>query len=89
MSFCKTSGKVDTGPPVKKSNDFRDVRRRVALEASKSDRSRFRWLAHGRHSEVFLVSSLLKRAVLKVMPVVGKFSQQRVEAITAAIECYL
>ncbi|XP_075723666.1 uncharacterized protein LOC142765811 [Rhipicephalus microplus] len=53
------------------------------------DRSRFRWLAHGRHSEVFLVSSLLKRTVLKVMPVVGKFSQQRVEAITAAIECYL
>ncbi|XP_075535190.1 serine/threonine-protein kinase haspin-like [Dermacentor variabilis] len=53
------------------------------------ERSRFRWLAHGRHSEVFLVSSLLKRTVLKVMPVVGHFSQQRVEAITAAIECYL
>ncbi|KAH6939600.1 hypothetical protein HPB50_019940 [Hyalomma asiaticum] len=53
------------------------------------ERSRFQWLAHGRHSEVFLVSSLLKRTVLKVMPVVGNFSQQRVEAITAAIECYL
>ncbi|KAL1423952.1 hypothetical protein MTO96_020745 [Rhipicephalus appendiculatus] len=53
------------------------------------DRNRFQWLAHGRHSEVFLVSSLLKRTVLKVMPVVGNFSQQRVEAITAAIECYL
>ncbi|XP_077512865.1 uncharacterized protein LOC144124071 [Amblyomma americanum] len=53
------------------------------------ERSRSRWLAHGRHSEVFLVSSLLNHTVFKVMPVLGHFSEQRVEVITAAIECYL
>ncbi|XP_077512866.1 uncharacterized protein LOC144124072 [Amblyomma americanum] len=54
-----------------------------------SERSRSKWLAHGRHSEVFLVSSLLNHTVFKVMPVLGHFSEQRVEVITAAFECYL
>ncbi|KAL1424989.1 hypothetical protein MTO96_019569 [Rhipicephalus appendiculatus] len=48
---------------------------------------RSKWLAHGHHSEVFQVASPLKRTVLKVIPVTGEFTDQRVDAIAAAIEC--
>ncbi|KAL3179765.1 hypothetical protein MRX96_037750 [Rhipicephalus microplus] len=48
---------------------------------------RSKWLAHGHHSEVFQVASPLKRTVLKVIPVTGVFTDQRVDAIAAAIEC--
>lgn len=48
---------------------------------------RCKWLAHGRHSEVFQLVSVLRRTVLKVVPVTADFSQQRVDAIAAAIEC--
>ncbi|XP_065280023.1 uncharacterized protein [Dermacentor albipictus] len=48
---------------------------------------RSKWLAHGHHSEVFHVASPRKRAVLKVIPVTGDFTEQRIDAIAAAIEC--
>ncbi|KAL3182012.1 hypothetical protein MRX96_035473 [Rhipicephalus microplus] len=46
-----------------------------------------KWLAHGRHSEVFRVASLLRRTVLKVVPVTGDFTDQEVDIIASAIEC--
>ncbi|KAL1441695.1 hypothetical protein MTO96_008413 [Rhipicephalus appendiculatus] len=55
------------------------------LPSGCQDRSK--WLAHGHHSEVFQVASPLKRTVLKVIPVTGEFTDQRVDAIAAAIEC--
>ncbi|KAH8022993.1 hypothetical protein HPB51_009597 [Rhipicephalus microplus] len=48
-----------------------------------------KWLAHGRHSEVFRVASLLRRTVLKVVPVTGDFTDQEVDIIASAIECCL
>ncbi|XP_077485116.1 uncharacterized protein LOC144095202 [Amblyomma americanum] len=45
-----------------------------------------KWLAHGRHSEVFQVASLVRRTVLKIIPIIGEFSEQQVGAIAAAIE---
>ncbi|XP_077485134.1 serine/threonine-protein kinase haspin-like [Amblyomma americanum] len=45
------------------------------------------WLARGRHGEVFQVVSLVRRTVLKVVPVPADFSKQRVDAIAAAIDC--
>ncbi|KAL1423030.1 hypothetical protein MTO96_021422 [Rhipicephalus appendiculatus] len=48
-----------------------------------------KWLAHGRHSEVFRVASLLRRTVLKVVPVTGDFTDQEVDTIVSAIECCL
>ncbi|XP_077561551.1 uncharacterized protein LOC144177841 [Haemaphysalis longicornis] len=58
------------------------------LPIGSQDRSK--WLAHGRHSELFQVVAPFKRNVLKVMPIVaGDFSKGRLETITAAIECYL
>ncbi|KAH8023287.1 hypothetical protein HPB51_011730 [Rhipicephalus microplus] len=53
----------------------------------KGCQDRSKWLAHGHHSEVFQVASPLKRTVLKVIPVTGVFTDQRVDAIAAAIEC--
>lgn len=51
---------------------------------------RSKWLAHGRHSELFQVVAFFKRSVLKVMPIVaGDFSKGRLETIATAIECYL
>ncbi|XP_077485135.1 serine/threonine-protein kinase haspin-like [Amblyomma americanum] len=47
---------------------------------------RSKWLAHGRHSEVFQVASLVRRTVLKIIPIIGEFSEQQVGAIAAAIE---
>ncbi|KAH7944816.1 hypothetical protein HPB49_000757 [Dermacentor silvarum] len=44
---------------------------------------RSKWLAHGHHSEVFEVASPLKRTVLKVIPVTGDFTEQRIDAIAA------
>ncbi|XP_077564516.1 uncharacterized protein LOC144179975 [Haemaphysalis longicornis] len=58
------------------------------LPIGSQDRSK--WLAHGRHSELFQVVAPFKRNVLKVMPIVaGDFSKGRLETITAAIECNL
>lgn len=48
---------------------------------------RSKWLAHGRHSEVFQVASLVRRTVLKIMPIIGEFSEQQVGIIAATIEC--
>ncbi|XP_075550120.1 uncharacterized protein LOC142583517 [Dermacentor variabilis] len=50
---------------------------------------RSKWIAHGRHSEVFQVASLLRRTVLKVVPVTGDFTQQQVDTIASAIQCCL
>ncbi|KAH9368061.1 hypothetical protein HPB48_001039 [Haemaphysalis longicornis] len=58
------------------------------LPIGSQDRSK--WLAHGRHSELFQVVAPFKRNVLKVMPIVaGGFSKGRLETIAVAIECYL
>ncbi|XP_077564438.1 uncharacterized protein LOC144179888 [Haemaphysalis longicornis] len=58
------------------------------LPIGSQDRSK--WLAHGRHSELFQVVAFFKRSVLKVMPIVaGDFSKGRLETIATAIECYL
>ncbi|XP_070393996.1 uncharacterized protein [Dermacentor albipictus] len=48
---------------------------------------RHKWLAHTRHSEVFQLSSVLRRTVLKVVPVTGDFTEQQVGTITSAIQC--
>ncbi|KAH6929775.1 hypothetical protein HPB50_005862 [Hyalomma asiaticum] len=50
---------------------------------------RSKWIAHGRHSEVFRVTSLLRRTVLKVVPVSGDFTKQQIDTIESAIECCL
>ncbi|KAH6931602.1 hypothetical protein HPB50_025670 [Hyalomma asiaticum] len=50
---------------------------------------RSKWLAHGRHSEVFQVASVLRRTVLKVLPVAGDFTEQQTDTIASAIECCL
>ncbi|XP_037574710.2 uncharacterized protein LOC119456962 [Dermacentor silvarum] len=50
---------------------------------------RSKWIAHGRHSEVFQVASLLRRTVLKVVPVTGDFTEQQVDTIASAIQCCL
>ncbi|KAH7946046.1 hypothetical protein HPB49_019672 [Dermacentor silvarum] len=50
---------------------------------------RSKWLAHSRHSEVFRVTSLLRRTVLKVVPVTGDFTEQQVGTIASAIQCCL
>ncbi|XP_077564541.1 uncharacterized protein LOC144180004 [Haemaphysalis longicornis] len=53
-------------------------------------RDRSKWIAHGTHCEVFKVVSLLKRTVLKVLPIqTGDFSDNRISTITSAIECHL
>ncbi|KAL1441691.1 hypothetical protein MTO96_008411 [Rhipicephalus appendiculatus] len=40
---------------------------------------RSKWLAHGRNSEVFQVASVLRRTVLKVVPVTGDLTEQQVD----------
>ncbi|KAK8766498.1 hypothetical protein V5799_006723 [Amblyomma americanum] len=54
---------------------------------STQSQGRCTWLARGRHGEVFQVVSLVRRTVLKVVPVPADFSKQRVDAIAAAIDC--
>ncbi|KAL3179766.1 hypothetical protein MRX96_037751 [Rhipicephalus microplus] len=48
---------------------------------------RSRWLAHGRNSEVFQVTSVPRRTVLKVVPVSGDLTEQQVDTIASAIKC--
>ncbi|XP_075748412.1 serine/threonine-protein kinase haspin-like [Rhipicephalus microplus] len=50
---------------------------------------RSKWLAHGRNSEVFQVTSVPRRTVLKVVPVSGDLTEQQVDTIASAIKCYL
>ncbi|KAH7951006.1 hypothetical protein HPB52_004246 [Rhipicephalus sanguineus] len=50
---------------------------------------RSKWLAHGRNSEVFQLASVLRRTVLKVVPVTGDLTEQQVDTIASAIECCL
>ncbi|CAN7980539.1 unnamed protein product, partial [Ixodes pacificus] len=50
---------------------------------------RSKWLAHGHHSEVFQVVSLLKRTILKIVPIMRDFTAVELEALTLGIESHL
>ncbi|XP_077564729.1 uncharacterized protein LOC144180223 [Haemaphysalis longicornis] len=56
------------------------------LPNGRQDRSK--WLAHGRHCEVFQVVSLLKRTVLKIMPIgAADVAEGHFDALITAIQC--
>ncbi|CAN8014161.1 unnamed protein product, partial [Ixodes persulcatus] len=50
---------------------------------------RSKWLAHGHHSEVFQVVSLLKRTIFKIVPIMRDFTAVEWEALTLGIESHL
>ncbi|CAN7983826.1 unnamed protein product, partial [Ixodes hexagonus] len=50
---------------------------------------RSKWLAHGRHSEVFQVTSLLKRTILKILPIMKDFTEAEIESLTIGIDSHL
>ncbi|CAN7983578.1 unnamed protein product [Ixodes hexagonus] len=56
---------------------------------SGKNHDRSKWLAHGQHSEVFQVVSLLKRTILKIVPVMGDLTGAELEALTLGIESLL
>ncbi|EEC12473.1 hypothetical protein IscW_ISCW020741 [Ixodes scapularis] len=85
MSTCVGDEELDTRAHIMSTPEVSPT----AQCSGGTNHDRSKWLAHGGHSEVFQVVSLLKRTILKIVPVMKAFTRDEVETLTLGIEASL